>query len=94
MRAIRQHPFGEPWDVLQVDEVKTPEPGQVRVRVLTLMSPIHNHDLWTVRGTYGFKPELSAGAGTEAVGLIDAIGEGVEHLSMGQRVATGGTFEV
>ncbi|MDJ0322030.1 zinc-binding dehydrogenase [Pseudarthrobacter sp. PS3-L1] len=94
MRAIRQHSFGEPWDVLQVDDIATPEPGVGQVRVRTLMSPIHNHDLWTVRGTYGFKPELPALAGTEAVGVIDALGEGVEHLTLGQRVATGGTFGV
>ncbi|MHA7273055.1 zinc-binding dehydrogenase [Arthrobacter sp. Bz4] len=94
MRAIRQHTFGEPWDVLQVDEVTTPEPGPGQVRVRTLLSPIHNHDLWTVRGTYGFKPELPAQAGSEAVGVIDALGDDVEHLSVGQRVATGGTFGV
>ena len=94
MRAIRQHSFGEPWDVLQVDDIATPEPGVGQVRVRTLMSPIHNHDLWTVRGTYGFKPKLPAQAGTEAVGVIDALGEGVEHLTLGQRVATGGTFGV
>lgn len=58
MRAIRQHSFGEPWDVLQVDDIATPEPGVGQVRVRTLMSPIHNHDLWTVRGTYGFSPSF------------------------------------
>ena len=94
MRAIRQHTFGEPWDVLQVEDVATPEPGPGQVRVRTLLSPIHNHDLWTVRGTYGFKPELPAQAGSEAVGVIDALGDGVEHLTVGQRVATGGTFGV
>ena len=70
----------------------TPEAGQALVRVL--LSPIHNHDLWTIRGTYGFKPELPARAGTEAVGVIEELGEGVENLTVGQRVATGGTFGV
>ncbi|MEV9509286.1 alcohol dehydrogenase catalytic domain-containing protein, partial [Klebsiella variicola] len=49
---------------------------------------------WTIRGTYGYKPELPARAGTEAVGIVDALGEGVEGLEIGQRVATGGTFGV
>ena len=57
-----------------------------------LLSPIHNHDLWTVRGSYGFKPEMPARAGTEAVGVVEALGEGVEHLQVGQRVASGGSF--
>ncbi len=37
---------------------------------------------------------MPARSGTEAVGVIDALGEGVEHLEVGQRVATGGTFGV
>jgi len=94
MRAIIHHQFGEPSDVIAVEEIETPEPGAGEVRVRTLLSPIHNHDLWTIRGTYGFKPELPARAGTEAVGVVDAIGADVTHLTVGQRVATGGTFGV
>jgi NADPH:quinone reductase-like Zn-dependent oxidoreductase len=56
------------------------------------LATIHNHDLWTVRGTYGYKPELPARAGTEAVGIVDAVGSEVEGIEVGQRVATGGTF--
>ena len=94
MRAIVHPRFGEPADVLDVQEVDTPEPGPGQVRLRILLSPIHNHDLWTIRGDYGYKPELPARAGTEAVGVVDAVGEGVEGLEVGHRVATGGTFGV
>lgn len=94
MRAIIHNEFGEPSDVLTVEDIATPEPGAGEVRVRTLLSPIHNHDLWTIRGTYGFKPELPARAGTEAVGIVDAVGPDVTNLTVGQRVATGGTFGV
>ncbi|WP_394770815.1 zinc-binding dehydrogenase [Lacisediminihabitans sp.] len=94
MRALIHHSFGDPSEVLTVEDVATPEPGAGEVRVRTILSTIHNHDLWTIRGTYGFKPELPARAGTEAVGVIDALGEGVEGLTVGQRVVTGGTFGV
>ncbi|PPF79535.1 NADPH:quinone oxidoreductase [Subtercola sp. Z020] len=94
MRAVMHPTFGEPSEILTVEEVPTPEPGPGEVRVRTLLSPIHNHDLWTIRGTYGFKPELPARTGTEAVGVIDALGEGVTGIQIGQRVATGGTFGV
>ena len=93
MRALIHTTFGDPTEVLEVAERPLPEPGPGQVRVRTLLSPIHNHDLWTIRGTYGFKPELPAGSGTEAVGIVDALGEGVEGLQIGQRV-TGGTFGV
>ncbi|MGO3736321.1 MAG: zinc-binding dehydrogenase, partial [Moraxellaceae bacterium] len=55
--------------------------------VKTILSSIHNHDLLTIRGQYGFKPELPAIAGSEAVGVIDAVGSDVKDLKVGQRVA-------
>ncbi|WP_026307012.1 MULTISPECIES: zinc-binding dehydrogenase [unclassified Leifsonia] len=94
MRALVHHEFGDPAEVLAVEERPLPQPGAGEVRVRMLLSPIHNHDLWTVRGTYGFKPDLPAQAGTEALGVVDAVGEGVEQLTVGQRVVTGGTFGV
>ncbi|MBN9192199.1 zinc-binding dehydrogenase [Microbacterium sp.] len=94
MRALIHSTFGDPAEVLEVAERPLPEPGPKQVRVRTLLSPIHNHDLWTIRGTYGYKPELPAAAGTEAVGVIDALGEGVTGFEVGQRVVTGGTFGV
>jgi NADPH:quinone reductase-like Zn-dependent oxidoreductase len=92
MRALIHHSFGDPAQVLGVEYVETPQPGPGEVLVRTVLSPIHNHDLWTVRGTYGFKPELPARAGTEAVGVVEAVGEGVTGFAPGQRVATGGSF--
>ncbi|WP_084106735.1 zinc-binding dehydrogenase [Demequina sp. NBRC 110056] len=94
MRALIQHQFGNPTEVLAVEETDTPEPGPGEVLVRTTLSAIHNHDLWTVSGNYGFKPEMPAKAGTEAVGVVDALGEGVEGLEVGQRVASAGTFGV
>ncbi|WP_210651630.1 zinc-binding dehydrogenase [Nocardioides sp. SYSU D00065] len=92
MRALVQPRFGDPAEVLSVQEVPDPEPGPGQVLVRVLLSPIHNHDLWTARGSYGFKPEMPARAGTEAVGVVERLGDGVDHLQVGQRVATGGTF--
>ncbi|SDQ60115.1 NADPH:quinone reductase [Curtobacterium sp. UNCCL20] len=93
MRAVVHETFAEPADVLTVAERPVPQPGPGQVLVRTVLSPIHNHDLWTVRGTYGFKPELPAQSGTEALGVVEALGEGVDRLQVGQRVA-GGTFGV
>lgn len=92
MRALIHPAFGEAEDVLAIQDRPIPEPAAGQVRLRIVLSPIHNHDLWTVRGTYGFTPELPAASGTEALGIVDALGDGVEHLTVGQRVATGGTF--
>lgn len=94
MRALVQHQFGDPAEVLAVEEVELPEPGPGQVRLKVVLSPIHNHDLWTVRGDYGYKPELPARAGTEALSVVDALGEGVEGIEIGQRVVTASVFGV
>ncbi|MGJ8544262.1 MAG: zinc-binding dehydrogenase [Sulfitobacter sp.] len=91
MRAAIHDIFGEPVDVLSTKEVETPTPGAGEVRVKMMLSPIHNHDLWTVRGNYGYKPELpGAIGGSEAVGIVEALGEGVDAALEGQRVSVAG----
>lgn len=87
MKSAIHATFGEPADVLVFGQSAMPQPGSDQVRIKTILSPIHNHDLWTVRGSYGYKPELPAIGGTEAVGTIDALGEGVTGLTIGKRVA-------
>ena len=87
MRAALHEQFGDPTVVLHGGEAATPEPGAGEVRIRTVLAPIHNHDLWTVRGQYGYKPELPAIGGSEGTGVIDALGEGVTGLQVGQRVS-------
>ncbi|OKX86601.1 zinc-binding dehydrogenase [Corynebacterium glutamicum] len=94
MRAITHNTFGDPADVLQVTEKDIPNPGPGQARIRVTLATIHNHDLWTVKGSYGFVPDLPAAAGTEAVGIVDALGEGVEGLQVGQRVASGTSFGI
>ena len=87
MRAALHEQFGDPTEVLHGGEAPTPQPGAGEVRVRTVLAPIHNHDLWTVRGQYGYKPTLPAIGGSEATGVIEALGEGVTGLREGQRVS-------
>ncbi|WP_312368971.1 zinc-binding dehydrogenase [Stenotrophomonas sp.] len=86
MRSAIHTTFGEPADVLALGDSPIPQPGPGEVRIKTLLAPIHNHDLWTVRGKYGYKPTLPAIGGSEAVGIVEALGEGVEGITIGQRV--------
>lgn len=89
MRCVVHERFGDPERVLTVAERPRPEPGPGQALVRMLLSPIHNHDLMTAAGRYGYKPALPAVGGTEAVGVVEALGEGVGHLRVGQRVAGG-----
>jgi NADPH:quinone reductase len=93
MRVIEFKSYGDPAEVLTTGERPTPEPGPGEIRVKMTMSPIHNHDLWTIRGSYGVKPPLPAVGGTEAAGVVDALGEGVTNVKVGQRVMAAGISE-
>jgi len=92
MRALVHSSFGDPAEVLSVEDVPLPEPGPGQVRLRVLLATVHNHDLLTVRGLYGYKPELPARSGTEAVGVVDAVGEGVDAALIGRRVTVAGAF--
>jgi NADPH:quinone reductase-like Zn-dependent oxidoreductase len=87
MRSVTHDVFGDPAEVLRLSDSVMPEPGPGQVRIRTLLSPIHNHDLWTVRGSYGYKPPLPAIGGSEAVGVVDELGEGVPADLLGRRIA-------
>lgn len=91
MKAAVHDTFGEPQDVLETRDVPSPEPDKGQVRVRTILSPIHNHDLWTIRGNYGYKPPLpGAIGGSEAAGIVEAVGPGGDSDLVGQRVAVAG----
>jgi NADPH:quinone reductase-like Zn-dependent oxidoreductase len=90
MRSVTHSTFGDPAVVLELTDTPVPEPKAGEVRIRMVLSPLHNHDLLTVAGLYGYKPELPAIGGTEAMGRIDALGEDVSGFEIGQRVTIAG----
>jgi NADPH2:quinone reductase len=86
MKALIFRETGEPASVLKLEEVPTPalDSGEALVRVL--MSPINASDLHMVRGRYGYQPELPASPGIEGVGIVEAVGPGVQGPTVGTRV--------
>ena len=86
MKALIFRETGEPKRVLKLEEIPTPPlaPGEALVRVL--LSPINASDLHMVRGRYGYQPELPASPGIEGVGIVEAVGPGVQGTLVGTRV--------
>ncbi len=94
MKIVTYNATGNPIDVLTVEERPARAPGQGEARVAILSAPIHNADLLKVQGQYGDAASLPATGGSEGVGRVLEVGEGVEHLSEGNLVfvAQGSTW--
>lgn len=84
MRAMQLTALGQP---LEMRDIAVPQPaeGEVLVRVHTC--GLNFGDTLIVKGTYQEKPPLPATVGMEMCGTIEALGAGVTHLAVGQRVA-------
>lgn len=86
MKSIVFEQTGKPADILKSTEVPQPEPGPNEVRIKVIASPINPADIMFVQNLYGIRPQLPSGAGFEGVGLVDALGEGVQ-MRTGMRVS-------
>jgi NADPH:quinone reductase-like Zn-dependent oxidoreductase len=85
-KRVRFHAFGGA-DVLKIEQAETPAPGAGEVRIAVQANGLNRADaLWREK-MYIEDAELPAGLGNEAAGVIDAVGAGVEGLSVGDRVA-------
>ena len=87
MKAVRFHEFGDPG-VLRHEDVEQPEPGpgEVRLRVAgSAFNPVDDG----IRGGYLQEPfpvTLPHTPGIEVSGRVDALGEGVDDVAVGDAV--------
>ena len=86
MKALIFERNGEPSEVLQLRDIPRPEIGPDEVLVRMRLSPVHPSDLHVIRARFGRQPALPAIGGSEGVGTIEAVGDGVLGLSVGTRV--------
>ncbi|NTX98823.1 NADPH:quinone oxidoreductase family protein [Deinococcus sp. JMULE3] len=86
MRALTCTAFDEP-ETLTVTEQPTPTPGPGEVLIRVQAASVNYPDALMVQGKYQVRPPLPFTPGAEAAGTVEAVGEGVTHLTVGQRVA-------
>jgi NADPH:quinone reductase len=86
MKAIQVQKLGGP-EVLELTDLPTPEPkaGQVRLRVQAI--GLNFADILNVNGEYLTRARTPFVPGMEMAGVIEALGEGVTGLEVGQLVA-------
>ncbi|HEY5803523.1 MAG TPA: quinone oxidoreductase [Lysobacter sp.] len=81
--AVRFHEAGGP-EVLKYEPVGVGEPGPGQVRLRHVAVGLNYADTYFRNGTYVIP--LPAGIGVEAAGVVEALGAGVDNLSVGDRV--------
>jgi NADPH:quinone reductase len=74
-------------DALSWRELPTPAPGPGEVLIEIKAASLNFPDLLIVQNKYQFKPELPFVPGSEYAGTVQAVGEGVRHLQLGQNIA-------
>src|SRR5439155_4533816 len=85
--AIQVHATGGP-DVLVYEEVAVGNPGPGEARVRHTAIGVNFIDTYHRSGLYPVT--LPSGIGSEAVGIVEAIGSGVDWVKPGDRVAYSG----
>lgn len=85
MKAIRIHAFGPP-EVMQLEDVPAPTPGQGQVMVRLAAIGVNPVDTYIRSGTYRPDLPLPYTPGLDGAGVIAAIGPGVKHRQPGDRV--------
>ncbi|MDH3221174.1 MAG: quinone oxidoreductase [Gammaproteobacteria bacterium] len=84
-KAIRIHQTGGP-EVLTWEDIEVGDPGPGQVRLQQAACGLNYIDVYGRSGLYPVG-DLPAVMGMEAVGVVDAVGDGVTDLSVGDRVA-------
>src|ERR1043165_7328249 len=84
MKAIRIHDHGGP-EVLAYDDVPIPEPKAGQARVKIEASGVNFIDIYHRTGLYPMTRPCVLGS--EAAGIVDAVGAGVSEVKQGDRVA-------
>jgi len=90
MKAIRVSEYGGP-SVLTLGEIPAPEPGPGQVVVRNHAVGVNPVDTYLRSNTDNRGPKLPYTPGSDAAGVVEAVGSGVTAVKAGDRVYLGGT---
>jgi NADPH:quinone reductase-like Zn-dependent oxidoreductase len=87
VKIVRFHETGSA-DVLKIEELPMPEPGEGEVRLRVKAIGLNRAEVMFRMGQYLIAPRLPSKLGYEASGTVEAIGRGVDTSWMGKTVST------
>jgi NADPH2:quinone reductase len=91
MKAIRVHQFGDP-SVMKLEEVPDPSAGAGQVVVDVKAAGVNPVDTYIRTGQYALLPPLPYTPGSDAAGVVAAVGSEVADIKVGDRVYIMGTI--
>lgn len=91
MNAIRIHAFGEP-DQMTLEAVELPAPGQGEVLIRVHAAGVNPVDTYLRAGVYPKLPSLPWTPGLDGAGVVEATGDQVDTVRVGDRVYIGGSL--
>src|SRR5580700_7736000 len=94
-QVLRTERLGEPRAAFRVEQVATPEPGPGQVLVAVMAAGVNFNNVWAARGVpvdviaqrqrAGEPYDFHIG-GSDASGIVYAVGSGVEQVTVGDEV--------
>ncbi|WP_314173111.1 NADPH:quinone oxidoreductase family protein [Streptomyces winkii] len=81
MKAWRVHKNGEPHDVMRLEDIPDPEPGEGELLVRVRAAAVNFPDALLCRGEYQIKPPFPFTPGVELCGEVLAVGEGTPEIA-------------
>ena len=85
MRVAQFNEFGGP-QALHIEEIADPSPGPGEILIRVNAVGLNFFDTLVLRDKYQISPPLPFSPGAEVAGPVEAVGEGVADVSVGQRV--------
>ncbi len=84
MRTLRFHAYGDPAEVLTLETASIPAPGPGAIRIRVEACGLNPADRALCKGL--FATSLPRGIGLDVAGIVDALGDGVSGVGVGDRV--------
>jgi len=85
MKAVLCKAFGPP-ESLVIEDIEPLKPGKGQVVISVKACGVNFPDTLIIQGKYQSKPPFPFIPGSEVAGIVKEVGEGVDHIKVGNRV--------
>jgi NADPH2:quinone reductase len=85
MKAVLCKAFGPP-ESLVIEDIEPLKPGKGQVVISVKACGVNFPDTLIIQGKYQSKPPFPFIPGSEVAGIVKEVGEGVDHMKVGDRV--------